>query len=171
MSDILAELGLAGEATEATEAKRTEAVAEGGGAAPAAETTTETAQEGSTAKQERKQIKIATVSTGVASLLPASKRGAGFGGGERGSKYPFEDLAAPTDAGYSFFTVNLSDTDAEDEKALRSAVQSAVSARNKKAKEDGKEEKYVTRTNTDDAGAFTGVSVYRVDNTLDDDAE
>lgn len=155
---LLAELGLTGNAeTTATE------TAGAATATPKAE------------KQKRVEIKIATVSTGVAALLPDQARGGG-GFGEREQKYPFKELAAPAKdeagnvTGYAFFEVLLADTDA-DAKKLRGAVQAAVAAANKKAKEDNEPQRFVSRTKLDADGAYVGSQVYRVDDTQDEDPE
>lgn len=164
MSDILDELGLGGGDTSVAEPAGEKSNA-AGGAAPAA------APADGGEKTVRKSITVNSTSTGVGAL-PAQVRGFG-GGGERGSKYPFKELTAPVDNGeggfnYSFFTVKIADTDA-DEKSLKSAVQSAVAAQNKSAKEDGSDVRYVTRTIVEN-GAYIGSSVYRVDATLEEEA-
>lgn len=153
---LLAELGLTGDTAEATDGVVATAT-------PKAE------------KQKRVEIKIAKTSLGVSALLPEQARGGG-GFGEREQKYPFKDLVAPAKneagdvVGYAFFDVLLADTDA-DAKKLRGAVQAAVAAANKKAKEDGEPQRFVSRTKLDDDGAYIGSSVYRVDDTQDEDPE
>lgn len=154
---LLAELGLTGDD------------------AGAAGTETATVAAPKAEKQKRVEIKIAKTSLGVSALLPEQARGGG-GFGEREQKYPFKELVAPAkDAegnvtGYAFFDVLLADTDA-DAKKLRGAVQAAVAAANKKAKEDGEPQRFVSRTKLDDDGAYIGSSVYRVDDTQDEDPE
>ncbi len=125
-------------------------------------------------RPERSELKIVgEIKTGLG-LLPAKQAFGGGGGGKRGSKYPFESLAAPTknDAGevtgYSFFEVKMSDVENADEKKLKGAIQAAVAAQNKSAKEAGEVTKYVSRALIEN-GAYVGTAVYRVDDTLGSD--
>ena len=131
--------------------------------------------EAATAPAKREAIKITgEIKTGLAALLPArAPSGGGFG--KRGSKYPFEDLTAPAKneagevTGYSFFEVRLTDVENADAKKLQSAIQAAVAAQNKQAKEAGEVTKYVSRTIVGEDGAYAGSSVYRVDDTINED--
>jgi len=170
MSDeaLLAELGLGTTATEtATPAVGAEPNAAENVAATEGAETAEKAK-----RAPRVEIKINKTSTGVG-LLPA-RVAFGGGGGRQGSKYPFEDLTAPTKneagevTGYSFFDILLSDVENADEKKLQGAIQAAVAQKNKQEKEAGTKTHYVSRTKLDDAGAYIGASVYRVDDTIED---
>lgn len=146
---------------------------------PVATETTEVteAPEAATAPAKRTEIKIVGTIVKATGLLPArAPSGGGFG--KKGSKYPFETLAAPTKdeagavTGYDYFEVKLTDVENADAKKLQGAIQAATAAANKTAKEDGSTVKYVSRTILDDEGAYVGSSVYRVDDTLEeDDAE
>lgn len=163
-ANLLAELGLAGDnAAAETTAATTEA------AAPVVTEGTQEAEK----RAPRVEVKVNNSTLGVGLLPPRAALGGAQG--ERGSKYPFASLNEPTkDAdgnvtGYSFFTINLTDVENADEKKLSSAIQAAVAAQNKKHKEKGETTKYVSRTNVDDKGAYTGSSVYRVDDTIGDD--
>lgn len=138
--------------------------------------TTVDAAEPATAPAKRTEIKIVGEIKKSNGLLPArAPSGGGFG--KRESKYPFETLAAPsvdeagTVTGYDFFEVKLSDVENADAKKLQGAIQAAVAAQNKKAKEDNSGVKYVSRTLLDAAGAYEGSAVYRVDNTIGEDEE
>lgn len=120
----------------------------------------------------RTELKIVGEVAVSGGLLPASQRGAGFGG-KRGSKYPFEQLEAPvkdangTVTEYKFFTVRLDQTENADAKKLSGAINAATSAQNKAAKDEGRIERYVTRQVVEN-GEYVGSSVYRVDDTLED---
>lgn len=138
----------------------------------ATEVTSEAA-EAATAPAKRTEIKIvgSIATSGVAALPARAPSGGGFG--ERGSKYPFDDLAAPTkDAEgnvteYKRFTVLLKDVENADAKKLQAAIQAATAAQNKKHKDAGRTTYFVSRTELDDDGAYIGSSVYRVDDTID----
>lgn len=117
----------------------------------------------------RTPVAIKSVTVGLGGL-PASRKpvkGEGSIRAPRESKYKFAELVAPAaqedgSFAYSYFTVEAEE--GVTIKALRSAVQSAANAQNKKGKETGV--KYVTRVNYNDADEAVAVSVYRVDNTL-----
>lgn len=160
-AELLANLGLT-EDNSATEATTVDT------AAPADEAEPKT-------KATRTEIKITgEIATTVRKGLPPQARN-GFGGGKRGSKYPFESLVAPVEVDgeyeYSNFTVKLTDVENADAKKLQGAIQAAVAAQNKQAKEAGSEVYYVSRTETGDNGEYVGSTVYRVDQTLGADAE
>lgn len=141
----------------------------------ASETVADTA-EAATTPVKRTEIKIVGEIKKSNGLLPArAPSGGGFG--KRESKYPFETLSAPSVdeagsvTGYDFFEVKLSDVENADAKKLQGAIQAAVAAQNKKAKEENSGVKYVSRTLLDAAGAYEGSAVYRVDGTIGDDEE
>lgn len=110
--------------------------------------------------------------------LPALRRGGG-GGGNKGSKYPFDELAAPTEATdeegtyfeFDNFEIRLAAVENADEARLRSALTAAVATQNKKEKEANSGKRFVTRSLLDDAGAYAGVAVYRVDDKDEDGDE
>lgn len=152
---LLAELGLTGDT------------------APTETATATTAEPKERAK--RSEIKIVgKIASGISALLPAQERNGG-GFGERERKYPFDDLVAPTKdvdgnvTGFAYFEVLLADVENADAKKLRGAIQAAVAASNKSAKEKGTPERFVSRTKLDDDKAYIGSVVYRVDDTQDED--
>ncbi len=156
---LLSELGLTDDAAGADTAADPTA-AEAGDEAEAATKTTRT------------EIKVVgAIATGKRKGLPALVRN-GFAGGKRGSKYPFEELAAPVgpDADgeyeYASFTVNLTDVENADAKKLQGAIQAATAAQNKQAKAEGNGVYYVSRTETGENGEYIGSTVYRVDQTI-----
>lgn len=118
-------------------------------------------------KAPREEVAIADLEFGFADFLPAQRRG----GGSKDSKYDFDSLVAPVakedGSGYRYATFLVKPEDAEnfDAERVKRSVQSAVTAANKSAKDDGLPNKYVTRQNIV-AGVFVGVTVFRVDQTL-----
>lgn len=120
------------------------------------------------AKTPREEVAIAELEFGFADLVPAQKRGGNTGG----SKYDFDKLVAPEakedGSGYRYATFLVKPEDPEnfDAERVKRSVQSAVTAANKSAKDDGLPNKYVTRQAID-GGKFVGVTVFRVDATLD----
>ena len=153
---LLSELGLTDDAAGAAEAP--------------AETVADEAEPAT--KTARTEIKVVgAIATGKRKGLPALVRN-GFAGGKRGSKYPFEELAAPVgpDADgeyeYASFTVNLTDVENADAKKLQGAIQAATAAQNKQAKAEGNGVYYVSRTETGENGEYIGSTVYRVDQTI-----
>ena len=172
-ADLLNELGLGSAVTEtAAVAEQATEVAQTAPAAEVDANTGEAVTSADAAKAPRTELKIVGEVAISGGLLPASQRGAGFGG-KRGSKYPFEDLDAPVknEAGevteYKFFTVNLTDceegTPAE---KLKGAINAATAQQNKVAKAENRVERYVTRQVVEN-GEYVGSSVYRVDDTLE----
>lgn len=141
------------------------------GAVEGTEATAETAEvaadvEAATAPAKRTEVKIVGTIAKKTGLLPA-KVAFGGGGGRSGSKYPFETLNAPTVengevVGYDFFEVRLTDVENADAKKLQGAIQAAVAAQNKKAKEDGEATYFVSRSVVEE-GAYVGSAVYRTD--------
>ena len=126
------------------------------------------ANEDATEKQQRVAVQIGEIEIGEAEDLAPMQR-AGFSTGPRGSKYPFEKLPAPVaredgSFGYVPFVAHL--PEGEDWDRFRRSVQSAATAQNRKAKEAGTVEYYVTRSVTDKEGKNVALKVYRVDNTL-----
>ena len=123
-------------------------------------------------KAPREEVAIAEIETGFADFIPAQKRG---GGG--GSKYDkIETLVAPVakedGSGFKYAVATIKPEDATnfDEGRLTRSVQSAVTATNKSAKDEGRAHRYATRRAVVD-GVFVGVNVYRVDGTLDVEEE
>ena len=161
MSDALADLGLdLGTDTVATAevaATETPVVAADAAAGEAA--------------TKREEVAIADLEFGFVDLIPAQKRG-----GASGSKYEFHKLVAPvakedgTGFKYATFTVkpeNAADFDAD---KLKRSVQSATTAENREAKKEGRVDRYITRQAIV-GGEFVGVTVFRVDATLDAEAD
>lgn len=120
----------------------------------------------------RVEVEIGELEFGEIDFIPAAVRG-----GEKGSKYEFEKLAAPTlkdendpSKGYTYktFTVNkLPDVQAA---ALKRSVQSAVTAENRTNKKNGNPAQYVSRS-VIKGGEFVGLVVIRVDATMDTASE
>ncbi len=133
-------------------------------AAPTAGAAAETA-----ARAPREEVEIGELEFGTADLIPAMKRG-----GEKGSKYQFDKLAAPVAKadgnGYSYSTFSVSVLPGVDPDKLRRSVQSATTAANRAAKAEGSSAYYITRSKLV-AGEFAGMTVFRVDGTLGKDAE
>ena len=161
MLDPLADLGLTGAQTDAD-------VVNAAGAAAS----TEASADAPRTRAPRVEVEIGELEFGEIDFIPAAVRG-----GEKGSKYEFEKLAAPTpkdpadlSKGYSYktFTVNkLPDVQAA---ALKRSVQSAVTAENRTNKKNGNPAQYVSRS-VIKAGEFVGLIVIRVDATIDVTAE
>lgn len=110
----------------------------------------------------RKEVEVGEILLGEADELPELVR-LGGGGGRTGSKYPFDQLAAPVDNGngglkYATFTVNVQA--GVDPDALKRSVQSAATAANRDAKASGSGAKFETRSKNVD-GVVVGVTVYR----------
>jgi hypothetical protein len=167
----LAELGLGDLGIVETEIKRAEVVVPEGGPAPEL-TAVQTEANGDAEKKTRTQVTIGEVTAGAAVGLPDIRRAGGFGErGERESKYDFiEEIAAPEDAGNGAFKYafkHVAFVAGEDQKAMKRALSSAVTAANNKGKEKGRY--YAARTayasDAEDAPE-TGVNIYRIDNTL-----
>lgn len=154
-ADPLADLGLGLEdqSVAAAEAPVTEAAASEDAAVPA--------------RAPRKEVEIADLDFGFADFVPTQKRG----GGERGSKYDFDNLVAPvakedgSGFKYATFTALPADPANADIDALKRSVQSATTQANRAAKEAGRPNYYVTRQAIKD-GEVVGVTVYRVDATI-----
>lgn len=112
----------------------------------------------------RKAVRVTTTVSDEFEDLPALER-AGFGGGPREKKYPFDDLPAPVDLGegrmgYRSFTV-VPDEGEDMDRAIRSA-QSATTQANRQAKDAGEATYFVTRTFTEN-GEVKGIKVFRTD--------
>lgn len=141
----------------------------GGEETPAEPTEAETPSEAEAAtKAPRTELKITgEIATQKRRGLPVLERSGFGGGGKRGSKYPFEGLAAPEADGddflYDSFTVKLTDVENADAAKLRGAIQAAVAAQNKQTKEDGSNVYYISRTETGENGEYVGSTVYRTD--------
>lgn len=130
--------------------------------APVAETdTSEDKRTFTTVKISDDDIDIDTEGS---DLPPLERKGFG-GGAQRGSKYPFEKLPAPTGEGdakrYPSFTIRV--PEGEDYERVRRSVQSAATNANSQAKSAGLTNYYVTRQFTNDAGEAVGIRVYRTD--------
>lgn len=121
--------------------------------------------EAAAAKAPRKQVNIGELVIGEEDFIPAMKKG-----GEKGSKFAFDKLAAPrlkddgVNYAYATFTAMLQD--GEDEGALKRSVQSATTAQNRQAKANNEPQRFVTRSKVEN-GEFVGITVYRVDGTID----
>lgn len=153
--NALADLGLDFGAEATTEVQQEAPVA----TAPVADTGAE-----EVAATTRKAVRVTTVVSDEFEDLPALER-AGFGGGNREKKYPFDELAAPVELadgrmGYRSFTV-LPDEGEDIDRAIRSA-QSATTQANRQAKEAGEATYFVTRTFTEN-GEVKGLKVFRTD--------
>ncbi|QOE32073.1 hypothetical protein CPT_Palo_014 [Rhizobium phage Palo] len=151
--DLLNDLGLTSDATDG---------------APVEGDVVEGVEAEAATRAKRTEIKIVGTIAKQSGLLPArAPSGGGFG--ERGSKYPFETLAAPTvDAegnptAFDFFEVKLTDVENADAKKLQGAIQAAVAAQNKTNKTEGNGIKYVSRTVLGEDGSYVGAAVYRTD--------
>lgn len=130
-----------------------------------ASTETATTEAEAASRGPRTEIKIGNVGRTKAVGLPEVKRGGGFG--ERGSKYPFDDLVAPVvredgETEYDLFEVLLADVENADATKLQKAVQAATAAANKSAKDAG-ETKYFKSFSIIKEGEYVGSSVYRTD--------
>lgn len=116
----------------------------------------------------RQEVKIASQESGLSDFVPELKR---LGGGERGSKYEIEGIAAPVakpdGSGFQYHTLTIRGEEGQDPKAVIRSVQSAVTQYNKKQKEEKTGVYLVTRTAVE-GGITVGVTVYRVDQTLGD---
>lgn len=135
----------------------------------AATTETTTAGAAEDAKADRTEVKIGELKAVTFDSIPALTRG---GGGSTGSKYKFEDIAAPVDNGnggfsYSGTLVELVEGEVEDK--LKRSVQSATTQENAKAKKAGRPERYLTRQHVVN-GEFAGVYIIRVDGTQEEEA-
>jgi hypothetical protein len=142
-NDALAALGLADEAASTAPEQVTETV-----------TTAEPV-----AAAEREEVEIGSIETDTIDFIPTMKRG----GGGTGSKYKFEELAAPVTGEdgktkYSLHRVFLKE--GTDELKLKRSVQSATTQENKKRKDEGKY--YITRTIVE-KGEFKGMMIIRTD--------
>ncbi|WKV17028.1 hypothetical protein [Nostoc phage NMeng1] len=120
------------------------------------------------ARAPREEVEIGDIEFGTTDLIPTMKRG-----GDKGSKYQFDKLAAPVakdGGGYSYSTFSVSVMPGVDPDKLRRSVQSATTAANRASKADGSVAYYITRSRLV-AGEFAGMTVFRVDGTLGKDAE
>lgn len=159
MENELADLGLGLEDTSSVE----------GVAAVDAKGVTEADVDGSTEKKTRKAVTLGAV---VASEEPEDLpeiEGRGFGGGERGSKYDFSDINAPVSKGvvdgvekFGYFSKTYNPGEGTEIDALDSSVKSAVSQRNKAAREAGTNERFATRAVLVE-GVHVATKVLRVD--------
>jgi hypothetical protein len=151
-NDPLADLGLE-DTAPAT------AVLANGGKAPKKET-----QQAAKASEEagHDEVEVGELEFGFSPFIPTAKRKA------EGSKYKFDKLPAPgvfEDGPYkgkpkiANFVVKLQE--GVDPEKLRRSVQSATTQANKQGKAEGKY--FVSRTQTDASGKFTGMIVYRTD--------
>lgn len=176
-TDPLADLGLSLDGAEAPVNVDADALAGAGAAAgEVSETANETGTEAETAeKKKRKHVAIAPLEFGTIDLIPENNKGFGA----KKSKYNFEDIAAPvanaanaSGFDYGFALVkpeDIASADYDEETFIRS-VQSATTAANRKAKEAGTEERFVSRRQ-DVEGEFVGVLVIRVDGTIATETE
>lgn len=164
--DALADLGLdLGVSTE-------QAAADAADATVAAEQAT--APEADAPKREskpRQEVKIAEQVSGLADFIPELQRLGG--GGTRESKYELAGIEAPVgpnaEGKYQYHTLTVLGEEGQDVEAVIRSVQSAVTAFNKKNKEDKTGVYLVTRSHVVD-GVKKGAIVYRVDATLGGDA-
>lgn len=119
----------------------------------------------------RQEVKIAEQVSGLADFVPELQRLGG--GGTRESKYELAGIEAPVgpnEAGkYQYHTLTVLGEDGQDVEAVIRSVQSAVTAFNKKNKEDKTGVYLVTRSHVVE-GVKKGAIVYRVDATLGDAA-
>lgn len=152
-NDPLADLGLDIEQTSASAVEQEQPAAENAAEAPAA----------------RAEVNIGELEFGEADFIPTAKRG-----GPSGSKYEFDKLDAPVakedGSGYRYKTFLARLQPGEDADKLKRSVQSAVTAANRSAKDSGAPNRYITRTAVQ-GGEFVGVTVFRVDGTLDGEDE
>lgn len=109
----------------------------------------------------RTEIKVNATKRARIAAVPEQER-SGFGGGKRGSKYPFESLEAPDATGFDSFEVLLADTENADAKKLQGAIQAAVAKQNKDAKAEGLATYFVSRSIVED-GEYKGALVVRTD--------
>lgn len=124
------------------------------------------------ARAPREEVNIGELAFEEVDFIPVSKRG-----GASGSKYEFEKLGAPVPKDeadlskgfrYSTFTANLQE--GVDIDKLKRSVQSATTAENRAEKAAGSKIRYITRSKVV-AGEAVGITVFRVDDTLNDEAE
>ena len=92
--------------------------------------------------------------------IPVLVRGGGATG-PRGSKYGFEDIAAPTQDGYASRVIRYTGAEGEDQERFVRSVQSATTGANRQYKDEGRY--FVSRTVTDKEGKFVGVRIIRTD--------
>lgn len=136
-----------------------------------AETVSEVSEEAEApTKAPRTEIKITgEIASGVRKGLPVLVRTGFGGGGKKGSKYPFESLAAPVgpdaEGLYDFanFMVLLSDVENADPKKLQGALQAATAAQNKTAKDEGTTVRFQSFSVLGDNEEYIGTQVFRVD--------
>ena len=123
------------------------------------DTVTETAAESHA--DAREEVDLGELEVGTIDFLPALTRL----GNRGGSKFKFDELAAPEVGAdgktkYSFFAANSQE--GVDDKKIKRSVQSATTQANKRAKEEGSNKYFVTRTENKD-GKFHRILVIRTD--------
>jgi hypothetical protein len=164
--DALADLGLdLGTSAADTVADNTDAlVATEQAAAPEAEAPKRESK-------PRQEVKIAVQEAGLADFVPELQRLGG--GGTRESKYDLAGIAAPVgpsaEGKFQYHTLTIKGEEGQDVEAVVRSVQSAVTAFNKKNKDDKTGVYLVTRSHVEN-GVKVGAIVYRVDGTLGGDA-
>lgn len=125
------------------------------------------------ASKSREAVKVGTISTVKFSSIPGITRKGGANA--NGTKYGFENLAAPeaTDDPESpwNYDVKVIEYDpAETAERFSRSIQTAYTKANKDAKDAGKDTHFIGRKFYDDAtGKLAGLYVFRVDGTVADE--